>query len=133
MGNHNTVTKEMGVLHLTLGARALPIMDHMSQSDPFLVVFKKQLNGAFTAVKRTEVVLNNCEPRWEEITFQMGEVNTEMLQDVVFKLEILDDDGDGAVEALATGVYRLDQLEILRWEISAKMKCPVCIAHECLF
>merc|ERR1712243_514457 len=103
-------TEEMGVLHLALGARALPKMDHTSQSDPFLVIFKRQYNGAFTAVKRTEVVLNNCEPSWKEITFHEGEVNTDMLHAVIFKLEILDDDGDGAVEALATGVYRLDQL-----------------------
>merc|ERR1712059_210596 len=101
----------MGGLWLQLAARNLPSKDLGSKSDPFLVIFKLTSSGAFHFVSRTTAVKDDCSPVWEKLHFEEGDLGMGTPNTTIVKLEILDDDTKGAVEALAVGVYRLDQLE----------------------
>merc|ERR1711934_1030397 len=101
-------------LHLKLKALNLPRADALSKSDPFLVIFQKNQSGAFHFLVRTEVKSNTLNPEWEELHIDVENLFPSELpekrREVILRLEIMDDDGEGKVDPLVTGVYRLDQL-----------------------
>lgn len=54
-------------------------MGFLFQSDPMLVVYAKEQDGALTEVCRTEVVLNSLKPTWitkHTVTYQFEVVQT---------------------------------------------------------
>merc|ERR1712032_935967 len=109
-------------LHLKLKASNLPSGDAMSKSDPFLVIFQRNKSGAFHYLARTEVISNTLNPVWEELHINVEDLipseQPEKRREVILRFEIMDDDGEGKVDPLVAGVYRLDQL--------------VCISHLCI-
>merc|ERR1711971_341208 len=105
-------------LHLKLKASNLPTGDAMRKSDPFLVIFQRNKSGAFHYLARTEVISNSLNPVWEELHIDVENLipseQPEKRREVILRLEIMDDDGEGKVDPLVTGVYRLDQLMLAK-------------------
>jgi len=104
-------------LHLQLKAWGLPRGDTL-RSDPFLVIFQRGQSGAFHFLARTEVIENTLSPAWKELHIDVNSLHPseqpEKRREVILRLEIMDDDGEGKVDPLVTGIYRLDQLMLAK-------------------
>ncbi|XP_048738770.2 copine-8-like isoform X2 [Ostrea edulis] len=115
-------SKEMLTLHFS-GSK-LDKKDFFGKSDPFLIFYKANEDGSFTAVHKTEVIKNTLNPTWKP--FQIPAVKLcNGDYDRTVKIECYDWDSDGSHDIIGyftTNVRELTGKSNLSFEVINQKK-----------
>ncbi|XP_041945072.1 copine-1 isoform X1 [Alosa alosa] len=103
--------KDNRAIVLEMEAKGLDKKDLFGKSDPFLEFFKKQDDGKWQLVHRTEVVKNNLNPSWKKFnvslhTFCNGDLNKPI------KVHCSDYDSDGSHDLI--GIFETNVEDLLK-------------------
>ena len=109
-------------IRIQLEARKLDRMDFLGSSDPFYTLSKKMTNGQWSLIYQSEVIKNNCSPRWNIMEKSVAEIcNGDYQREL--KIEIFDYDstskndviGDFVtnMRSLSNGVTSRTQFEVI--------------------
>jgi len=109
-------------IRLQLEARKLDRMDFFGSSDPFYTLSKKMSNGQWSLIYQSEVIKNNCSPRWNIMEKSVAEIcNGDYQREL--KIEIFDYDlmskndviGEFVtnLRSLSSGVTSRTQFEVI--------------------
>ena len=96
-------------IKLQLAAHKLDRMDFLGSSDPFYTLSKKMSNGQWSLIYTSEVVKNNCNPRWGVMDKSITEIcNGEYQREL--KIEIFDYDSHSQNDVIGEFVTNLRSL-----------------------
>ena len=80
-----------GRVSLQLAGNKLDRMDFLGSSDPYYLLSKKMQNGQWALVYKSEVIKNNCSPKWKVMDKSVAEIcNGDYQREL--KIEIFDYD-----------------------------------------
>ena len=110
------------VVKLQLMAQKLDNKDTFSKSDPFFQISKKMPGGQWSLVYKSEVINNNCNPKWAPLQKSISELCNGDL-DRELNISILDHDSNGqndliggfttSLQSLSTGVRNQTRYEVI--------------------
>ena len=97
-------------LRLQLEAHKLDRMDFLGSSDPYYLLYKKMANGQWALVYKSEVIKNNCNPRWLIMERSVAELcNGDYQREL--KIEIFDYDSTSKDDVIGEFVTNLQSLK----------------------
>ncbi|KAL5014149.1 hypothetical protein ScPMuIL_008419 [Solemya velum] len=90
-------------------AAGLDKKDFLGKSDPFLIIYRSNEDGSFTAVHKSEVIKNNLNPNWRLFTIPVrtlcnGDYNRSI------KIECFDWDSDGSHDLIGEFSTNLQEM-----------------------
>ena len=113
-------------IRVQLEAQKLDRMDFLGSSDPYFLLSKKMTNGQWALVYKSEVIKNNCNPRWLIMEKSVAELcNGDYQREL--KIEIFDYDSTSKDDVIGEFVTNLQSLKNgvqsqIRYEVSNKQK-----------
>ena len=97
-------------IRLQLEAHKLDRMDFLGKSDPYYTLSKKMENGQWALVHKSEVIYNNCNPRWPIMDKSANEIcNGDYQREL--KIEIFDYDSTSKDDVIGEFVTNLHSLK----------------------
>ena len=97
-------------IRLQLEAHRLDRMDFLGSSDPYFTLSKKMENGQWALVHKSEVIHNNCNPRWLIMDKSANEICNGNYQREL-KIEIFDYDSTSKDDVIGEFVTNLQSLK----------------------
>ena len=98
-----------GRVSLQLAGNKLDRMDFIGSSDPYYLLSKKMQNGQWALVYKSEVIKNNCNPKWKVMDKSVAEIcNGDYQREL--KIEIFDYDSTSKDDIIGEFVTNLRSL-----------------------
>jgi len=98
-----------GRVSLQLAGHKLDRMDFLGSSDPYYLLSKKMQNGQWALVYKSEVIKNNCSPKWKVMDKSLAEIcNGDYQREL--KIEIFDYDSTSKDDIIGEFVTNLRSL-----------------------
>ena len=98
-----------GRVSLQLAGHKLDRMDFLGSSDPYYLLSKKMQNGQWALVYKSEVIKNNCSPKWKVMDKSLAEIcNGDYQREL--KIEIFDYDSASKDDIIGEFVTNLRSL-----------------------
>ena len=95
-----------GRVSLQLAGNKLDRMDFLGSSDPYYLLSKKMQNGQWALVYKSEVIKNNCSPKWKVMDKSLAEIcNGDYQREL--KIEIFDYDSTSKDDIIGEFVTNL--------------------------
>ena len=113
------VNGNANLLHLQFAARNLDKVDWApwNKSDPFLVIEKKMPDSSWLTIWKSEVIMKNLNPRWEQVTLPIQQLCSGEY-DRALRISCFDWDSDGSTTLIGCTESSIFELMNHRRELS---------------